>query len=164
MVELFSFCLVITVSFIMVDKSAFVSTSIFHFVSFYLSVTEHRNMPLEDALKLLARNFHDHIRSQREYMDRERTERGQYVGVVADRELQFLLRMLADGRWISLSEINLVIRYLTDRRDKMQTSPGDDRVFGRMPFTPADVKIEPPFKPSKIYFIISIIDKFLILF
>lgn len=109
---------------------------------------EHRNMPLEDALKLLSRNFHDHIRSQKEHMDRERAERGQYIGVVADREIQFLLRMLADGRWISLSEINVVIRYLSERRDKMQLPGGDDRGHNRMPMPPADVKMEPPFKPK----------------
>lgn len=117
------------------------------FISLIYLFAEHRNMPLDDALKLLSRNFHDHIRSQREHMDRERAERGQYVGVTADRELQFLLKMLADGRWISLSEINVVIRYLSERRDKMQA--GDERASGRLPIPPSDVKIDPPFKPSK---------------
>lgn len=108
-------------------------------------------MPLEDALKLLSRNFHEHIRSQREHMDRERAERGPYVGVVsADREIQFLLRMLADGRWISLSEINLVISYLCERRDKMQLT-GDDRGHGRMSIPPGDAKMDPTFKPSEFH-------------
>ncbi|KFM59355.1 Nuclear receptor coactivator 5, partial [Stegodyphus mimosarum] len=109
---------------------------------------EHRNMPLEDALKLLSRNFHEHIRLQKEHMERERAERGPYVGVVsADREIQFLLRMLADGRWISLSEINTVIRYLCERRDKMQGGP-DERAHGRLPIPSADLKLEPSFKPK----------------
>ncbi|XP_054723101.1 nuclear receptor coactivator 5-like [Uloborus diversus] len=87
---------------------------------------EHRNMPLEDALKLLSRNFHEWVRAQREQVERERSERGPYTGAVAaDREMQLLLRMLADGRWVSLAEINSVVLYLTERRDKMR---GDERV------------------------------------
>lgn len=107
-------------------------------------------MPLDDALKLLSRNFHEHIRSQREYMERERADRGQYIGVVADRELQFLLRMLADGRWISATEINVIIRYLSERREKMQGPSADDRAPGGMSIPPAgDIKVDAPFKPSK---------------
>ncbi|XP_055950280.1 nuclear receptor coactivator 5-like isoform X2 [Argiope bruennichi] len=114
---------------------------------------EHRNMPLDDALKLVARNFHEHIRLQREKMERERAERGPYIGTVtADREMQVLLRMLADGRWISAIEIDAVIRYLSERRDRMQGVPGEDRGIGRMPpIPPSDIKRDiPPFKPHDI--------------
>lgn len=107
-------------------------------------------MPLEDALKLVARNFHEHIRTQKENMERERAERGPYVGgVPADREIQFLLRMLADGRWVSVAEISDVIRYLSERRDKMKATPGGDRILGRAPIPPAEIKLDVPFKPSK---------------
>lgn len=109
--------------------------------------SEHRNMPLEDALKLVARNFHEHIRTQKETMERERAERGPYVGgVPADREIQFLLRMLADGRWVSTAEITDVIRYLSDRRDKMKASPGGDRILSRAPIAAADIKLAVPYK------------------
>ncbi|GFU88638.1 nuclear receptor coactivator 5 [Trichonephila clavipes] len=108
---------------------------------------EHRNMPLEDALKLVARNFHEHIRLLREHMERERAERGPYIGAVAaDRDMQILLRMLADGRWISIPEIDSVIRYLSERRDKMQGAPGEDRGLVRAPVPPIDIKLEKPFK------------------
>lgn len=40
------------------------------------------------------------------------------MGFVVDRGKQFLLRMLADDRWISLLEINLVIRYFTEKEIK----------------------------------------------
>lgn len=121
------------------------------FFFFAYLFAEHRNMPLDDALKLLSRNFHEHIRSQRENLERERAERGQYVGVVADREIQFLLKMLAEGRWISLTEINIVIRYLSERRDKMQAASGEDRAPGRMSLPPSDTKMDSSFKPSKCY-------------
>ncbi|GFR26706.1 nuclear receptor coactivator 5 [Trichonephila clavata] len=106
-------------------------------------------MPLEDALKLVARNFHEHIRLLREHMERERAERGPYIGAVAaDRDMQILLRMLADGRWISIPEIDSVIRYLSERRDKMQGTPGEDRGLVRAPVPPPDIKHETPFKPK----------------
>ncbi|GBM92262.1 Nuclear receptor coactivator 5 [Araneus ventricosus] len=111
---------------------------------------EHRNMPLDDALKLVARNFHEHIRLQREKMERERAERGPYIGTVtADREMQVLLRMLADGRWISVSETDAVIRYLSERRDRMQNVPGEDRGRRMPPIPSSDIKRDiPPFKPK----------------
>ncbi|XP_042904040.1 nuclear receptor coactivator 5 isoform X3 [Parasteatoda tepidariorum] len=113
---------------------------------------EHRNMPLEDALKLLGQNFHKHVRLQREKMERERAERGPYVGnVSADREIQLLLRMLADGRWLSETELTAVIRYLTERRDKITGNAEEDRRIGRTPIPPANIKMDqPPFQKDNI--------------
>ncbi|GIX94090.1 nuclear receptor coactivator 5 [Caerostris darwini] len=110
---------------------------------------EHRNMPLDDALKLLSRNFHEYIRRQKEKMERERAERGPYTGAVAaDRDMQVLLRMLADGRWISVVEIDSVIRYLSERRDKMKNNPAEDRGLGLAPLPPSDIKLDIPYKPK----------------
>lgn len=111
----------------------------------YGTPQEHRNMPLDDALKLVARNFHDYLRNQREAMDRDRSERGPYQGALpADKEMQFLLRVLADGRSITLSEIESVIRYLQERRDKLKSPQGDRGPPGGLP----DV-IDPAVGPLK---------------
>lgn len=100
----------------------------------YGTPQEHRNMPLDDALKLVARNFHDYLRNQREVMDRDKAERGPYLGTLpADKEMQFLLRVLADGRSITLSEIESVIRYLQERRDKLKSPQGDRGPPGGLP-------------------------------
>lgn len=42
--------------------------------------------------------------------------------------------------WISLSEIDHVIEYLTETRDKIQSPPIEDRLLGMMLFTPKYVK------------------------
>lgn len=67
------------------------------------------------------------------------------MGFVFDREMQFLLRMFADGCWILLPEINLVISYLTERWDKMQSSPNYDSA-GQNAFMPKVVKMDSPDK------------------
>lgn len=70
---------------------------------------EHRNMPLDDALKLMARQF-------REQMEAQSAASGD--DVQPDRELQFLLKLLVDGKYLSIPELDRVIKCVTDRRDK----------------------------------------------
>lgn len=49
----------------------------------------------------------------------------QYALIVVNWEMQCLLRMVVDGEWISLSDIYLIIAYLTEKQDKMQLSLSD---------------------------------------
>lgn len=56
--------------------------------------------------------------------------KGSYVEFTADSQMQFFLRMLADVRWIPLSQINHFIRYLTERQNEMSSAPSDDMMLG----------------------------------
>lgn len=81
---------------------------------------EHRNMPLDDAVKLIAHNFYEFIQSRKEKMDRERSEAGPYGGYLPpDRETQYLLNQLADGRFLTVAELDRVIGYLRERKDQL---------------------------------------------
>lgn len=62
---------------------------------------EHRNMPIEDALQLLSRNFQE-------------VQRGGPSGREA---VYALLGQLADGRSLTVLQYNKVIEYLQERRD-----------------------------------------------
>lgn len=66
-------------------------------------------MPLDDALKLMAREFREQIEAQ---------EAGTDDNVQPDRELQFLLKLLVDGKYLSIPELDRILKYVTDRRDK----------------------------------------------
>uniref|UniRef100_A0A1E1XA81 Putative nuclear receptor coactivator 5 strongylocentrotus purpuratus n=1 Tax=Amblyomma aureolatum TaxID=187763 RepID=A0A1E1XA81_9ACAR len=72
---------------------------------------EHRNMPLDDSLKLVARHF-------REQVEAQQTAAGGPDRLGPDRELQFLLKLLVDSKYLSIPELDRVIKYLTERRDK----------------------------------------------
>lgn len=63
-------------------------------ILFYL--TEHRNMPLEDALQLLSRNFQE-------------VQRGGPTGREA---VYALLGQLADGRTLTVLQYDKVLEYL----------------------------------------------------
>ncbi|XP_014669825.1 PREDICTED: nuclear receptor coactivator 5-like [Priapulus caudatus] len=81
---------------------------------------EHRNMPLEDALSLVARNFAE--------FGKERRERQQPAAAVAarpavppvvppvDNSINHLLGMLSDSKYLSVEQLGRVIAYLEDRR------------------------------------------------
>lgn len=72
---------------------------------------EHRNMPLDDALKLVARHF-------REQVEAQQAAAGGPDHLGPDRELQFLLKLLVDAKYLSIPELDRIIKYLTERRDK----------------------------------------------
>lgn len=72
---------------------------------------EHRNMPLDDALKLVARHFREQMEAQQ-----AASEDPDHLG--PDRELQFLLKLLVDAKYLSIPELDRIIAYLTERRDK----------------------------------------------
>ncbi|EEB10000.1 conserved hypothetical protein [Pediculus humanus corporis] len=85
---------------------------------------EHRNMPLEDAINLLARNFDA-------YLLREKASRPSEVNVVpatgpltainlTDRHpeaIQVLLNLLADNRQLTVLQYDKVISYLQGRKE-----------------------------------------------
>ena len=82
-------------------------------------LTEHRNMPLDDALTLITRNFDDY--------DKARREKSAEHGVTVkhpDSEISYLLNLLADSKYLKIDELNKVIRYLSERRDALIVKEG----------------------------------------
>lgn len=71
---------------------------------------EHRNMPLDDALMMLARNFKTYLSSLRSGSEQP--------------SMGFLLNLLADGKHLSVAELDRIIAHLQDRRDRMIEAEG----------------------------------------
>lgn len=109
---------------------------------------EHRNMPYEDAMKLIARNFEAYLIELRAKSARSVTPlvpppSGRPVlppthvvpaavpSVVAkpefvlpDSDTHYLLNLLADNRYLTLDELHKVLRYLELRYDRLARSQG----------------------------------------
>ncbi|OQR73483.1 hypothetical protein BIW11_09705, partial [Tropilaelaps mercedesae] len=69
---------------------------------------EHRNMPVDEALKFLSQNFREHLERQR---DRDAAD--------DEREVKFLLKLLIESRYISIREYDLLIQHLTNKREQL---------------------------------------------
>ena len=94
---------------------------------------EHRNMPLDDALSLVARSFEKFLQAEKEKLaslnekqSKESSTNHTSKSSVAStpflpppKEVSYLLNLLADSRHLTLSELDTVVRYLTDRRDRL---------------------------------------------
>lgn len=52
--------------------------------------------------------------------------------IIVNWEIQFLLRMVVDGKWILLSDIYLIIAFLTEKQDKMQSSLSDNEELSKL--------------------------------
>ncbi|NXG55472.1 NCOA5 protein, partial [Hemiprocne comata] len=105
---------------------------------------EHRNMPQADAMVLVARNYE---RYKTESREKEREEIARQAAKMADeavlqeRErpppveegvrgghppgIQTLLNLLADNRYLSAEEIDKVINYLRDRKERLLRGSAD---------------------------------------
>lgn len=101
-------------------QSSIISFDVFFLSSSVLNIafglTEHRNMPLEDALAFISRNFDAYLRG----------ERGQGPGPVSvggpvpDRHpeaIQTLLNLLRENRQLTVLQYDKVIKYLQDKRE-----------------------------------------------
>ncbi|XP_066289905.1 nuclear receptor coactivator 5-like isoform X7 [Branchiostoma lanceolatum] len=88
---------------------------------------EHRNMPLDDSMQLVARNFERYMQDLRE---RQAAERASSAGAPAaaaaenSATIPQLLNLLADGRQVTTDEIGRVIEYLQDRRSRLLQMQG----------------------------------------
>uniref|UniRef100_A0A803JGT9 Nuclear receptor coactivator 5 n=1 Tax=Xenopus tropicalis TaxID=8364 RepID=A0A803JGT9_XENTR len=103
---------------------------------------EHRNMPLADAMVLIARNY-ERFKSETREKEREDIAR-QAAKMSADailRErallaeevvrgpappgIQAVLGLLADNRYVTVEEIDKVIHYLRDKKERLLGAPSD---------------------------------------
>jgi hypothetical protein len=88
-----------------------------------VGIAEHRNMPLDDALNLVARSFEKYIQAEKEKVVSQNatpTAAGAAVEPAATpRDISYLLNLLADNRPLTADELTKVIVHLTDRRDRL---------------------------------------------
>ncbi|XP_061163184.1 nuclear receptor coactivator 5-like isoform X1 [Saccostrea echinata] len=96
---------------------------------------EHRNMPVEDAITLVGRSFETYMQTAREKAapaaapPPERgapppSARAPPPFLPPGPDITYLLNLLADNRQLTLEEIDKVIGYLRERRDKMLDTEG----------------------------------------
>ncbi|XP_066138861.1 nuclear receptor coactivator 5 [Euwallacea fornicatus] len=77
---------------------------------------EHRNMPLDDAMILIQRNFESYMRGEKAPEDPVKMS-------LADRHpvpIQMIFNLLAENRMLTTSQYDRIIKYLQDRRDLQQ--------------------------------------------
>lgn len=99
---------------------------------------EHRNMPIEDAITLVGRSFETYMQTTREKaappVAAPPPERGAAPAPPAARapppfvppgpDISYLLNLLADNRQLTIEELDKVIGYLRERRDKLYENEG----------------------------------------
>lgn len=108
-------------------------------------------MPLDDALAFIGRNFDRYIQDMRERRERgsvrpaRRSISPSHIPAPTssvDLTLPQLLNLLADGRQLTIPEIDRVISFLQDMRDRLAKEAG--------------LPLSAP-KPGKFYLLISIL-------
>lgn len=100
---------------------------------------EHRNMPIEDAITLVGRSFETYVQAAREKATTAAAapppERGPPAAlppatrapppfVPPGPDISYLLNLLADNRQLTIEEIDKVIGYLRERREKLYETEG----------------------------------------
>ncbi|XP_045192584.1 nuclear receptor coactivator 5-like isoform X2 [Mercenaria mercenaria] len=92
---------------------------------------EHRNMPLEDAMKLVATSFEKYIQTQREKaaaptpaLPGAAPAAGSPPFLPPSADIAYLLNLLADNRQLTIEELGKVIDYLKERKEKMMINEG----------------------------------------
>ena len=86
-------------------------------------------MPLDDAIGLVGRSFEKYIQTEKEKVASAASAATAAVGgagalAVPTKEISYLLNLLADNRQLTSDELDKVILYLKDRRDKMAVIEG----------------------------------------
>ena len=104
--------------FVNVDNDLFVSPA--------SACPEHRNMPLDDAITLMTRNFEVYVQELREKAtQRETSSRKEPPEFLPpDQHTSYLLNLLADNRILTLEELDHVLGYLQKRRQKIIGTKG----------------------------------------
>ncbi|KAK3086625.1 hypothetical protein FSP39_021183 [Pinctada imbricata] len=95
---------------------------------------EHRNMPVEDAMTLISRSFETYVQKEREKAAPPPERAPPAPAPAAARtlppflpptsDIAYLLNLLADNRQLTTEELDKVIIYLRERRDKLYESEG----------------------------------------
>ncbi|XP_077993491.1 uncharacterized protein LOC144447378 isoform X2 [Glandiceps talaboti] len=81
---------------------------------------EHRNMPLDDAMGLIARNFERYMQNLR-----EKSSASTLAMTQVELTIPQLLCLLADGKQLTADELSRAIVYLQDRHKKLLENQAD---------------------------------------
>lgn len=80
-------------------------------------------MPLDDAIALVGHSFVKYVDDLRERAQAsaapQPSSTANRVFLPPSSEVAYLLNLLADNRAVTAAELNTVIKYLQDRRDKL---------------------------------------------
>ncbi|XP_013421667.1 nuclear receptor coactivator 5-like isoform X2 [Lingula anatina] len=82
---------------------------------------EHRNMPLDDAMSLVARNYEQYLKELRA---KAPVPPPKVDFTPPDPSIAYLLNLMADGRQLTLEELEKVLKYVKERRDQMLPKRG----------------------------------------
>ncbi|XP_033891448.2 nuclear receptor coactivator 5-like isoform X2 [Acipenser ruthenus] len=121
----------------------------------YGTPQEHRNMPIQDAMVLVAHNY-DLFKV--ENRDKEREEIARKAAKMADEvlmrehereghpiSLQPVITLLSEGRYLTLDEMDRLISYLRDKRERLFRTSSDPHSASRAPASASGVgALEPP--------------------
>ena len=77
-------------------------------------------MPLEDALSLVTRNFEKYLKTLRE----KPVTPSSKVLIPPDSQLSYLLNLLADGRHLTLDELQTVGDFVGERKRRLMEAEG----------------------------------------
>lgn len=92
----------------------------------FIICTEHRNMPLDDAVALIGRSFVKYVEGLRgkpqapaATLPPSSSAPATRVFLPPSTEVVYLFNLLADNRAVTVAELDVVIGYLQERREKL---------------------------------------------
>ncbi|XP_041375810.1 nuclear receptor coactivator 5-like isoform X2 [Gigantopelta aegis] len=103
----------------------------------YGTPQEHRNMPFEDALTLISSSFKKYLQNMREkevaaapvvVVEKDSAATIVKAFLPPSKDVSYLLNLLADNRPLTVEELDKVIFYLRERRDKILEAEGRPKV------------------------------------
>ncbi|MBN3294576.1 NCOA5 protein, partial [Polypterus senegalus] len=120
---------------------------------------EHRNMPMQDAMMLVAHNYEIFKAENR---DKERDEIARKAAKMADDVLmrehereshpisvQPIINLLSEGRFLNLEELDRLIDYLRDKRERLMRTSGEPHQVSRPPPSSTSMGVLEPPPPSQ---------------
>lgn len=115
---------------------------LFYFIHKFVFPTEHRNMPLDDAMPFLSRNFDNFV----ELMKQKISQANEWL--TPDSKVAFYLNLLAEGRRVTLPEIIEVDKYVQAVIGKLR--PAAERPAARPPVASVSREVigEPRYPPE----------------
>lgn len=134
------------------------------FVRFRLS--EHRNMPLQHSITLVATNFDEYIRKLKEKVA-PAEEKEESTGIMEDVEpaTSLILLNLAEGKAANLKQLEVVLNHILKLRDKLTGSDDSKRFHKILERLNAEDngEIDPPGKIIFVFYFCQILINFVYL-
>ena len=81
-------------------------------------------MPLDDALSLVSRSFDKFLQAEKEKVKEKSKSTTVSASLLPPKDIVYLLNLLADAQQVTVEEIDKVMAYLNERKDKMLEAAG----------------------------------------